>query len=407
MCDQTFLAITFGPCDSCSENRPLMNLYIKTEPINYCSLCMEIMACQGLASGETLKSLKAESETLRKKLEEERKKLHDVESEKAEALGELNMKTRRTLKGHGNKVLCMDWCKDKRRIVSSSQDGKVIVWDAFTTNKEHAVTMPTTWVMACAYAPSGCAIACGGLDNKCSVYPLSLDKDENLAAKKKSVAMHTNYLSGCTFTNSDMQILTSSGDGTSALWDVESGQLLQSFHGHSADVLTLDLAPSETGNTFVSGGSDKKANVWDLRSGQNVQSFDTHDSDINCVKYYPSGDAFASASDDSTCRLFDLRADREVSIYSKDSIMFGAASVDFSLSGRLLFAGYNDYTINVWDVLKGTRVAILFGHENRVSSLRVSPDGTAFCSGIIVRHPLGLPITAGCDTTWARERGRG
>lgn len=50
-----------------------------------------------------------------------------------------------------------------------------------------------------------------------------------------------------------MQILTSSGDGTCALWDVESGQMLQSFHGHAADVLCLDLAPSETGNTFVSG----------------------------------------------------------------------------------------------------------------------------------------------------------
>lgn len=49
---------------------------------------------------------------------------------------------------------------------------------------------------------------CGhrGLDNKCSVYPLSLDKNENLAAKKKSVAMHTNYLSACSFTNSDMQV---------------------------------------------------------------------------------------------------------------------------------------------------------------------------------------------------------
>jgi len=54
------------------------------------------------------------------------------------------------------------------------------------------------------------------------------------------------------------QILTSSGDGTCALWDVESGQLLQSFHGHSADVLTLDLAPSETGNTFVSGVRSSK-----------------------------------------------------------------------------------------------------------------------------------------------------
>lgn len=48
--------------------------------------------------------------------------------------------------------------------------------------------------------------------------------------------------------------------------------------------------------------------------------------------------------------------------------------------GRLLFAGYNDYTINTWDVLKGTRVSILFGHENRVSRVRVSPDGTAMCS---------------------------
>nr|XP_023672959.1 guanine nucleotide-binding protein subunit beta-5a-like [Paramormyrops kingsleyae] len=296
------------------------------------------MATQEQHPNDTLASLQTESETLKTKLEEERAKLHDVElhqvAEKVDPLGQFVLKTRRTLKGHGNKVLCMDWCRDKRRIVSSSQDGKVIVWDAFSTNKEHAVTMPCTWVMACAYAPSGCAVACGGLDNKCSVYPLSLDKNENLAAKKKSVAMHTNYLSACCFTNSDMQILTSSGDGTCALWDVDSGQLLQSFHGHGADVLCLDLAPSETGNTFVSGGCDKKANVWDLRSGQCIQTFETHESDINSVRYYPSGDAFASGSDDATCRLFDLRADREVAIYSKESIIFGVSSVDFSLSGE-------------------------------------------------------------------------
>ncbi len=67
---------------------------------------------------------------------------------------------------HTTQVLCLDWCSDRRHLVSSSQDGKLIVWDAFTTNKEHAVTMPTTWVMACAYGPSGKVVACGGLDNK-------------------------------------------------------------------------------------------------------------------------------------------------------------------------------------------------------------------------------------------------
>uniref|UniRef100_A0A3Q3DLW6 Guanine nucleotide binding protein (G protein), beta 5a n=1 Tax=Hippocampus comes TaxID=109280 RepID=A0A3Q3DLW6_HIPCM len=97
------------------------------------------MATQEVQLNETLVHLKTESESLKSKLEEERAKLHDVElhqvAEKVEGLGQFVMKTRRTLKGHGNKVLCMDWCKDKRRIVSSSQDGKVIVWDAFTTNK--------------------------------------------------------------------------------------------------------------------------------------------------------------------------------------------------------------------------------------------------------------------------------
>ena len=49
------------------------------------------------------------------------------------------------------------------------------------------------------------------------------------------------------------QILTGSGDSTCALWDVESGQLIQSFHGHAGDVMSIDLSPSETGNLFVSG----------------------------------------------------------------------------------------------------------------------------------------------------------
>ena len=101
------------------------------------------------------------------------------------------------------------------------------------------------------------------------------------------------------------------------------------------------------------------------------------------------------------CRLFDLRADKEVAIYHKDSIIFGVNSVDFSMSGtqvlivflslfylycvfltgRLLFAGYNDHTVNVWDTLKCVRVCLLYGHENRVSCLQVSPDGAALSTG--------------------------
>ncbi|KAL5243228.1 hypothetical protein ACI65C_010638 [Semiaphis heraclei] len=332
---------------------------------------------------ETVELLSREADCLKHKLEEERKKLNDVTlanvAERLEEVTFLNIKPRRLLKGNQAKILCCDWSPDKRHIVSSSQDGKLLIWDAFTSAKEQTVTMPTTWVMACAYSPSGNLVACGGLDNKVTVFNIS-NPEEDPSAKKKTVGTHTNFMSCCLFPNSDQQILTGSGDATAALWDVESGQMLQSFHGHTGDIMSIDLSPSEIGNTFISGSCDKMLLLWDMRTGQSVQSFEGHLSDINSVKYHPSGDAVASGSDDSTCRMYDLRADKEVAVYSKESILFGVNSIDFSVSGRILFGGYTDYTINAWDSLKCERVSLLYGHENRVTSIKLSPDGTALAS---------------------------
>lgn len=36
----------------------------------------------------------------------------------------------------------------------------------------HAIPLRSSWVMTCAYAPSGNYVACGGLDNICSIYNL-------------------------------------------------------------------------------------------------------------------------------------------------------------------------------------------------------------------------------------------
>jgi len=98
-------------------------------------------------------------------------------------------------------------------------------------------------------------------------------------------------------------------------------------------------------------------------------------------RFFPNGNAVGTGSDDVSCRLFDLRADRELNQYVHDNILSGITSVAFSASGRLLFAGYDDYSCNVWDTLKGERVGVLTGHDNRVSCLGVSSDGLALCTG--------------------------
>ena len=46
-----------------------------------------------------------------------------------EAVGRIQMRTRRTLRGHLAKIYAMHWGTDSRNLVSASQDGKLIVWD--------------------------------------------------------------------------------------------------------------------------------------------------------------------------------------------------------------------------------------------------------------------------------------
>jgi WD40 repeat protein len=65
----------------------------------------------------------------------------------------VNMKVRRTLKGHQSKVLCSAWSSDKRHLATTAQDGKVIVWDAFASNKDAEMSCRSTWVVACAFGP--------------------------------------------------------------------------------------------------------------------------------------------------------------------------------------------------------------------------------------------------------------
>lgn len=331
-----------------------------------------------------------------------------------EALPRIVMRPRRALKGHLAKIYAMHWAADRRHLVSASQDGKLIVWDAYTTNKVHAIPLRSSWVMTCAYSPSGNFVACGGLDNICSIYNLQQKEPTQLKGARE-LSAHSGYLSCCRFIN-DRQIVTSSGDMTCMLWDIEAGVRVMEFSDHTGDVMrsvyivwrvvgrilliclhSLSLGPSQ--NVFVSGACDATAKLWDIRSGKATQTFTGHESDINAVTYvecprledvkidatlpsfFPNGDAFATGSDDASCRLFDIRADRELNTFTHDNILCGITSVAFSISGRILFGGYDDWTCNVWDTLKGERVGVLTGHENRVSCLGVSSDGMALCTG--------------------------
>mmetsp|Transcript_10479 Transcript_10479/g.26561 ORF Transcript_10479/g.26561 Transcript_10479/m.26561 type:complete len:368 (-) Transcript_10479:78-1181(-) len=294
------------------------------------------------------------------------------------------LETSRILRGHFGKVYANHWAGDSKHLVSASQDGKLIVWNGFTTNKVQAIPLRSSWVMTCGYEQAeDQLIACGGLDNICSVYRIAGVNDTGSSAfvnrSHRELAAHEGYLSCCRF-NGSSEIITASGDGTCKRWDIEEGKDVQTFDDHDGDVMSIAINKCDP-HVFASGSTDRMAQVSDSRTGKCVMSFAGHESDINSVSFFPDGMAIGTGSDDSTCKLFDLRARRELGSYGGDQIVCGVTAVDFSGSGRFLFAGYDDFTAYGWDITNRTTPITLRCHENRVSCLQVSPAGNALCTG--------------------------
>jgi len=332
---------------------------------------------------ERLEEAKKEAESLREIIKQNIQAVADTNLTKfsadVPAASNLNMKLRRTLKGHLGKIYAMQWAEDKDNstLASASQDGKLLVWNAVNCLKMHAVPLPSNWVMTCGYSSKGEFVASGGLDNCCSIWNLRGATPNKVL---RELHGHGGFLSCCRFLD-DKEILTSSGDHTCGLWNVESATRLTEFRKHEGDVMFVSLTPER--NSFASGSCDKSVNVWDTRTGKATHTFLGHERDVNVVQYFPNNNCIMSGSEDGTCRLWDLRSYNEISQYKLDNPQNAPAcptSLTLSMSGRFMFTAYSDMPVTIWDVLKGDRKSSFSASDKRVTSIGLSGDGCAICT---------------------------
>lgn len=292
-----------------------------------------------------------------------------------------DFKPRRHLRGHLGKVYAMQW-GDGKTLVSASQDGKLIVWSADLEAKLNLVSLKMAWVMTCAYEQSAHQlVACGGLDNVCSVYKLK-PPGNTISRAEVELRGHDGYLSCCRFL-SPSQILTCSGDSTCVLWDLTRREKIRDFTDHGADVMSVSVSPTNP-NVFCSGSIEPNVKVWDIRAPSRpcTHTFAGHESDVNAVDFFPDGNAVGTGSEDASCIIYDLRARGALNKFTDEQAMLGIFSVNFSKSGRLLFAGYEEHMCYAWETISSDLIYhTLQGHTNRVSTVGVNPDGNALCTG--------------------------
>jgi WD40 repeat protein len=82
-------------------------------------------------------------------------------------------------------------------------------------------------------------------------------------------------------------VLTGSDDHTARLWDVQTGQEVRQFVGHTDQVWSVTFSPD--GRYVLTGSYDLTARLWDISTGQVVRQFVGHMSALRSLAFSADG----------------------------------------------------------------------------------------------------------------------
>src|SRR5207237_9567232 len=131
--------------------------------------------------------------------------------------------------------------------------------------------------------------------------------------------------------------------------------------------------------------------LWDPVAGTEVRELGGDLPDVNDFAFSPDGELLAmSVLGVGSVRIHDIasgRLHRECTL--PPTMRSGAVyGLSFSPDGRMLAAGYEDFSVRLWEVASGQERSRFEGHRNAVLNVAFSPDGRLRASGSADRTVL-------------------
>ncbi|MCG9129719.1 hypothetical protein JT359_19180 [Candidatus Poribacteria bacterium] len=191
------------------------------------------------------------------------------------------------------------------------------------------------------------------------------------------------------------------------LWEVDTGQLLNTFPLTLKHDSASEIAFSDDNKTLIVPNYFGEIIQWDVITGDIKKYIDNYRPGVTMIEENDkhgnhSGDIVSFSKDSKTfvsgdpkegqIRLWNSMTGQQLGIFKAKTKFKGISNQEpeplkgvnvlaYSPNGKNIACGHDDNTIRLYDIVTKSEIAVLKGHQERINTITYSPDSSKIVSG--------------------------
>ncbi|KAG8596529.1 hypothetical protein GDO81_001958 [Engystomops pustulosus] len=290
---------------------------------------------------------------------------------------------RLTLCGHQRSVQAL--ALSAQFLASASEDVSICLWSVDNLKMADPSVSPVSvlWghsaaVTCCAFSPGGNLLVTGGKDRSLLCWDVSVNPP---VVAHSLLSCHKDWVTCCSWTD-DSMLVSSSGDGSVCLWDIQNQKQLLTFGGHQSAVSSVLCM----GERVITTGRDGCLKVWSL-TGTEIACIPTHHSQINQSTAYwqpehSRDDAdlvvYTAGSDAMVLKWSPLQMEQIQTLHGHGAPVVSSAAAP---QLEVTVTAAQDGSIRLWGTPCRNDSLLVTGHKGTITAVAWSPDGELVVSG--------------------------
>ncbi|KAJ5066468.1 lissencephaly-1 [Anaeramoeba ignava] len=273
---------------------------------------------------------------------------------------------KRTLRGHKGVVQALDWSEDGSILVTSSADLSIKLWDTNGDwNCLKTLIGHEENVSSVVFLPKSLQIVSSSRDKTIKLWELStgfciktfVGHDDWV--RKVIVNFDGSVLASCSSDQTARIWNISTGKCLKVLKGhehviesldfspLEANEYISKIESNQNEK-SEKVVKKEPSSYLVTGSRDKTIKLWDISTGQCIQTFIGHDNWVRQVLFHPCGKFIISCSDDRTIRIWEIETGRCIRILYEAHEHF-IQTLSFNPRFPQLASGSVDCMLKIWD----------------------------------------------------------